>query len=159
MKITHVYDRLPLTLKKLWLYKLLGDETQYFAPDPLELLSLDMTSVLSETNNELVIDMVREEYRTMAQYSSLEPELYDIEEELDDLIRFLFRLRYEYRAKKLGQLKAVYLKLPDCVILEYHSAKDNDSCRDTSSPLSRSDTRFKTKSFATLMERINPKNV
>lgn len=159
MKTTYVYDRLPLTLKRLWLYKLLSDETQFFAPDPLELLSLDLTAALSETNDALILDLVREEYCDLAQHSSLEPDLNDVQEELDDLIRFLITLRWEYQQKKIGRLIAIHFQLPDCVILEYRSEKDNAACQDTSSRLFLTDTGSKMKSFATLMKRSSPKNV
>jgi hypothetical protein len=149
-----VYDRLPVSIEELDLFRLLQEEGREWQSEPLEQLAKDLASlILTESSLEL-LPVLLEDYRVLAGCSNQELEVEALERELRELQADILALKVHYCRQRVGDLFALHMKLPDTLILEFRSPRNAPPCLDISSVSRRTATRFRMRSFTSCARRV-----
>ena len=120
MPLNYLYTRLHLTLTRLTLVELFIENNQ-----GLEELSQDLSLVVKEREASTVYDtVVLMDILEMHALSLLETRIEQLCEEFELLVKSIRENAQKYTNYNLGQLYAVHLEYPDCLVLEYRPVKD-----------------------------------
>ncbi len=120
MPLNYLYTRLHLTLTRLTLVELFIENNQ-----GLEELSQDLSLVVKEREASTVYDtVVLMDILEMHALSLLETRIEQLCEEFELLVKSIRENAQKYTNYNLGQLYAIHLEYPDCLVLEYRPVKD-----------------------------------